>query len=396
MSTTKKQRNYTIDFYRFLFGFSFVIGHTLIITFRTFTPKETGGLNFSYDTLLVFTAFAGYFMMQNFKRQQVNAIENNISPVNQAFTYLKSRLKGLGPMFVFVNLFGFVAMRIWLKTPITDLLDAFLNHLPEFFGLYLTGLGMGTNYDGLFGELPAEFITLCQPVWFVSGLFIASYILYYLLAKNEKLTLGIIVPCVAIFFYGSLWIKGSQANWPNFFSIGDLKINAALIEMFCQLGFGCIIWTAVDALKGKEFKKPAKIVVSIIQGFLMILMPIRTFIPMGTKLNPFTFGWPASYIIALIFTFLVLLNKDYATKVLNRKIFGVLGGLSMHLYMIHWPIIILVNALVPSLVQNSLIGFIDVIVVLSMVAAAVAKKVDGKVQKRLSSGSLIFEDKEIG
>lgn len=114
--------------------------------------------------------------------------------------------------------------------------------------------------------------------------------------------------------------------------------------MFCQLGFGCIIWTAVDALKGKEFKRPAKIVVSIIQGFLMILIPIRTFIPMGTKLNPFTFGWQASYIIALIFTFLVLLNKDYATKVLNRKIFGVLGGLSMHLYMIHWTIIILVDA----------------------------------------------------
>lgn len=214
----------------------------------------------------------------------------------------------------------------------------FLNHLFEFFALYLTGLGMGINYDGLFGELPAEFITLCQPVWFVSGLFIASYILYYLLAKNEKLTLGIIVQCVAMFFYGSLWIEGSQANWPNFFSIGDLKINAALIEMFCQLGF----------------------------------------------------GWPASYIIALIFTFHVLLNKDYATKVLNRKIFGVLGGLSMHLYMIHWPIIIRVNALVPSLVQNSLIGFIAEIVVLSMVAAAVAKKVDGKVQKRLSSGSLIF------
>lgn len=107
-------------------------------------------------------------------------------------------------MFVFVNLFGFVAMRIWLKTPITDLLDAFLNHLPEFLGLYLTGLGMETNYDGSFGELTAEFITLCQPVWFVSGLFIASYILYYLLAKNEKLTLGIIVPCVAMFFYGSL------------------------------------------------------------------------------------------------------------------------------------------------------------------------------------------------
>lgn len=29
-------------------------------------------------------------------------VYHSISPVNQAFTYLKSRLKGLGPMFVFV------------------------------------------------------------------------------------------------------------------------------------------------------------------------------------------------------------------------------------------------------------------------------------------------------
>ena len=49
--------------------------------------------------------------------------------LNQAFTYLKSRLKGLGPMFVFVNLFVFVTMRIWLKTPIRDLLDAFFESL---------------------------------------------------------------------------------------------------------------------------------------------------------------------------------------------------------------------------------------------------------------------------
>lgn len=378
----KKERNYTIELFRFIFALGFIAGHILIISFRTFTPRESG-VSMPLDTLLVFIALSGYFMMQGFKRQQQTAIANSVSPVTQAWTYLKGRLRGLGVWFLLASLVGFIAIRIWKGTPISEWFDAFLNHLPEFFGLYLTGLGMGTPYDGLFGSQPAEYITLAQPLWFVSGLLIAGFLLYFLLAWNEKVTLGIIVPFTCFAFYGSLWINGIQPNWPYFFKIGDLMLNDGMVDMFCNLGIGCLLWKANDALKDRQFTKGFTVFLTVVQAFLLIFIPFRTLVPDSMPNYPFTFDWPTAYLLSIIFVGLLTLNRDYATKVLNRKCFGYLGALSIYIYMFHWPIIILTNALVPSLVQKSLPLFILVVCAITMVLSMLAHKVNPKLQNWL-------------
>lgn len=382
--TMKKERNYTIEFYRFIFAVGFIVGHIAIVAFRSFIPKETG-VSIPLDTLLVFIALAGYFQMQHFKKNQQKAIENNISPVSQAWGYLKNRIKGLGPWFLLASLMGFIAIRIWRATPLLEWFDAFLNHLPEFCGLYLTGLGMGTPYDGLFGTLPAEYITLAQPLWFVSGLFITSYLLYYLLAKNEKVTLGIIVPATCLIFYGSLWINNIQPNWPFFFRIGDIMLNDGLVDMFCNLGIGCMIWKAVDTLKSKEFSKGFTLLITIVQAFLMIFIPFRTLCPDNLAFYPFTFDWPTAYLLSILFVFFLTLNKDKATKVLNKKCFGYLGSLSMYIYMFHWPIIIGVNALLPNLIKTSLPLYILVVVVITAILSVWARQMNPKLQNWLNS-----------
>lgn len=252
--------------------------------------------------------------------------------------------------------------------------------MPEFFGLYLTGLGMGTPYDGLFNTLPAEYITLAQPLWFVSGLLIAGFLLYFLLAWNEKVTLGLIVPFTCFVFYGSLWINGVQPNWPYFFQIGDIMLNDAMVDMFCNLGIGCLIWKANDALKNRQFTKGFTVFLTIVQAFLMIFIPFRTLVPDNIPAYPFTFDWPTAYLLSIIFVFLMTLNKDKATKVLNRKCFGYLGALSMYIYMIHWPIIILVNAVAPSVIQNSLPLFILIVSVITLALSMLAHKVNPRLQ----------------
>lgn len=380
----KKERNYTIEFYRFIFALGFIAGHVMIISFRSFVPRETG-VSIPLDTLLVFIALSGYFMMQGFKKQQPASLANGVAPTAQAWTYMKGRLSGLGVWFLIANFVGFVAIRIWRNTPILQWFDAFLNHLPEFFGLYLTGLGMGTPYDGLFGTLPAEYITLAQPLWFVSGLLIAGSLLYFLLALNEKVTLGIIVPFTCFIFYGSLWIGGIQPNWPEFFHIGDIMLNDAMVDMFCALGIGCLIWKANDALKERQFSKGCTMLLTIVQGFLMIFIPFRTLVPDNIPNYPFTFDWPTAYLLSIVFVFLLVLNKDNATKILNRKCFGYLGGLSMYIYMFHWPIIILVNAVAPAIIQASLPLFILIVIVVTMVLSMIAHKVNPKLQGWLKS-----------
>ena len=379
----KKERNYTIDFYRFLFALGFVFGHIAIVSTRSFF-NTTSSFTFGFDTLLVFIALAGYFLMDNFKRQQQASIDNKIPPVTQAWTYLKGRIRGMGPWFLLANLLGFIALRIWKQTPILQWFDAFLNHLGEFFGLMLTGFGMGTPFDGMFGEAPAEIIFLCQPVWFISGLFICSYLLYFLLARNEKVAVGIIVPFTTILFWGSLYITGKTPNWPLFWNLGDFTINLGLIDMFCSLGIGCVIWTAVNALKDKKFTKPVTVVLTIVQAFFMLFIPFRTLVPLNLPGNPFTFNWGPAYIICVLFTFLLVLNKDGATKVLNHKVFGYLGGLAMYVYMLHWPFIIGVYAVAPSLAENMPL-YILIVVVLSFATSILAFSLNKKLQAWLRS-----------
>lgn len=115
----KKERNYTIEFYRFIFAVGFIAGHVLIISLRSFIPRETG-VSMPLDTLLVFIALSGYFMMQSFKRQQEAMAAKQISPITQAWNYTKGRIRGLGPWFLLASFVGFVAIRIWQHTPITE------------------------------------------------------------------------------------------------------------------------------------------------------------------------------------------------------------------------------------------------------------------------------------
>ncbi len=115
----KKTRNYAIDFYRFLFAMGFIVGHIAIVGFRSFAPRESAS-TFAFDTMIIFIALSGFFMMQHFKKCQAKAAGQNIHPVTQAWGYLKGRIRGMGPWFLFANLLGFVALRVWKQTPVTQ------------------------------------------------------------------------------------------------------------------------------------------------------------------------------------------------------------------------------------------------------------------------------------
>lgn len=381
----KKTRNYTIDLFRFIFALGFVFGHLAIILGRLPGRESSKSFTFALDTLSVFICIAGYFMMSHFKKQQAKAEKDKISPVNQAWNYLKSRIRTLGVWFLIGNIGGFIGLCLFTHTPLNQWFDAFLNHLGEFCGLMLTGFGYGTALHGAYNSASSEYILINGPLWFVSGLFICSYFLYYLLAKDEKKTVGIIIPLISLFFYGSTYLNGVQPFWRNFAHIGDFNINLAMIDMFCNLGIGCLMYEGVQALKDKEFSKPFTIFLTVIQTFLLIFIPFRTLCPTNVSWNPFTFNWGPAYLLSLLFTFLLLLNKDKATQFLNRKVFGYLGGISMHIYCLHYAVIILVYVLFKDFVEKNVGIYILVVIIITMLISIIAKLVSKPIDNWLLS-----------
>lgn len=382
----KKERNHAIDFFRFLFSIGFVIGHMAIILGRL-PGRESGGFTFALDTLAVFICIAGYFMMAHYRKTAAIMRERGVDALGQAWDYLKSRIRGIGVWYLVGNITGFVGLCLWNKTPVTQWFDAFLNHLGEFCGLMLSGFGYGTNIHGLYGTASSEYTLINGPLWFVSGLFICSFVLYYMIARDERKTVCFVVPITAILFYGSLYLMPEiqQPFWHSFLHFGDFNLNVGLVDMFCNLGLGCLMYVGVEALREREFSRPFYILVTVVQTFLLIFIPFRTLGPTNVPWNPFSFGWGSSYLLALLFTFLLVLNKDGATKFINRKALGALGHLSMYVYVLHYSVIILVYVLAPWIVETSVPLYVGLVIAIVIAISVIAARLDRRIQPWLAS-----------
>ena len=70
-----KERNYTIEFYRFMFAINFILVHAIMIFplgymgFTMSAAKDAYIYEQAFDVILPFMIFSGYFMIDVYKRQ---------------------------------------------------------------------------------------------------------------------------------------------------------------------------------------------------------------------------------------------------------------------------------------------------------------------------------------
>lgn len=342
----KKERNYTIEFYRFMFAINFILIHGLMIFplgymgFTLSAAKDAYIFESAFDVILPFMIFSGYFLMHGFKKNQSD------KPAHiQALNYLKTRIKSLMPILLIGLLAGFIANGIYRGYSLSQYPEYFLSCIGEFLGLQLTGIGMGNGFVGSWYSTSAAVKLLCNtPMWFISGIFVCGYLVYYLLAKDEHKFLSVILPFVALLFLGSCWINDTIPLWNAMINIGDFTINSDLILMFVGLGIGCEIWVAVDALKNKKWSKGGKIFLSICQFVCTAVVLIRSWVSLNSAFmqNYFNIGWGATFLYSIFFCFFILLDVDYVSRcpLIHNKIWKTPGALSMYIYIIHFPVFI--------------------------------------------------------
>ncbi len=347
----KKERNYTIEFYRFMFAINFIFVHGLMIFplgYMAFTMSAAADkyiFEQAFDVILPFMIFAGYFMMQGFRKKKDAGLNENVSASKQAWAYLTSRVKALMPLLLIGLFLGWLANGLWRGYSLAQYPEYFLSCIGEFLGLQLTGIGMGNGFVGAWGSTSAAVKLLCNtPMWFISGIFVCGYFVYYGLAKDEEKFLGYIVPIVSILFLGSCWATDTLPLWNVFMTIGDFSINTDLILMFVGLSLGCEIWLAVNKLKDVKWTNGAKIFFTVCQVICTVVVLIRTWVSTNSDFmtNYFNIGWGPTMIFSILFCFFILLNVDYCTRcpIISNKIWKVPGQLSLYIYVIHFPILI--------------------------------------------------------
>ena len=341
--------NYTIEFYRFMLAINFCLVHSLMVfpmfVFGSNVPFFYAGL----DVIVPFMAFAGYFMMKGFVRQEQEAKLLHKSAGRQAWEYLKSRLVSLGPTYLVASILGWLMINIWNNKRILDWPIHLLNSIWELLGLQITGAGFGNPSVGTAwypepGAWPPVQM-LGSPLWFISGLFVAGFMVYFLLAYKKELFLGFIAPVFTLFFYGTHYL-GEQPMWYQITNIDGLKIAQGWPEMFVGLSLGCLLYVAVDKLKNKNWSKGMIVFLTIVQIIMTIVVWVRSWVPIWIPFGIyFDLGWASVHLLTLIFTFLVLLNVDKCTrcKIFSSKIWATPGRMAVYFYMLHWPILYIVS-----------------------------------------------------
>lgn len=358
----KKPRNNCIEFLRFTFAINFVLIHVMQVfplAYLGFTASAALDQYIfvsSLDIIMPFITFAGYFLMAGFKRKQQQDEAMGLTPGQRAGGYLKERIISMAPYFVLAMVLGMIANGIWRGySSFGEWLNFFLASIGELLGLQLTGIGMGNGFVGVWGSVKSPIRILSNsPLWFISGMWVCGYAVYYFLARNEKKFLDGFIPIFALLFYGACWASDTNPIWQTYLCLGDVYtlgdqvtawgINASLINMFVGLGLGAEMWRIVDKLKKVEVTKGTKIfftVLVVITGYVCFA---RSWWSTNRPLfqNYCNIGWGAAYLHSLIFCVLVLLQKDYITtsKLFNGKIWSYPGRLAMYIYMFHFPLIL--------------------------------------------------------
>ena len=352
-----KKRNVAIEFWRFFTAIAIIGFHVGWIIARScngsngywMTPSNTWFFGAS-EVLLLFTITAGYFMVSHYKKLAKDPKYNERSAISRAGEYTWTRIKALLPVLILGYVLGVLICTKFFYPDYTtkDVFSMLLNSIWEFLGFHAAGLR----------SLGGEFFNLNGPLWFISAMIIIGYFIYWGLCKNEDVTAGFIAPLLTIFLAG-WWsftdTRAAQTAWSTFgtqlastngmggsatSATATVGFNNGLIFVMLGMLIGVIIYYVIEKLKEHEFKSGIgltilNLVVTVLLGWYIIYQP--TWFELER--------WPVAFLCIMVVA-LSLLNKDKLTKFLNNDVtnglLSYLGGLSLYVYMLHYPVAILI------------------------------------------------------
>ncbi len=353
-----KTRNVAIEVWRFLIALAIIGFHTGWIIARScdgslgYYMETTNWFFGSSEVLLVFTLTAGYFMVSHFKKRNLYKEYASKSASSRAWDYTWSRVKALMPVLILGYILGVIISTKFYYPDYNfqQVCSMIINSAWEFLGFHSVGLRSVGN----------EFFNLNGTLWFISAIIIVGYFLYWGLSKNEDFMSGIVAPFLFIFLSG-WWCftntRAAQTAWSTFGlqttstnGMGGSATSATAVIgfnnglLFVLLGMlgGMLLYYLIQKLKNHKFSGGAKTALTVVNlAASALLLWYTIYPPTWFELD----RWTVS-LLCIIVIGLSLLNVDGLTKILNNKtthgLFEYLGGISLYIYMLHYPIAILI------------------------------------------------------
>lgn len=293
------KKNHAIEIYRYFFAIFVCTLH-----FKEYygKPYPFGGAYLSVEFFLI---LAGFFEMKHIWKSQNEA---SISPEQSTITYFWSRIKRLYPQYA-VSLLLLYIYRIFINQKIT-LKSALVDYLPEWGMVQILGFGKFLN----------------SAMWYVSAMFVASLIIYYLAVKNKRKFVFILAPIIVVVIYS--WFYQDNHSLAG---IG-LKTRSFLVcdglwRALAGMALGSILYVIYD--KYKDWISEHLKVLRTLGEILILGLICYLFYGPGCTVKDFTL-----VILMCLFILSVMSGGSYLTILLNK--IPVKGKYTYALYCNHW------------------------------------------------------------
>lgn len=391
---TVKKRNSAIEIWRFVIAVAIIGFHIGFIIANTcngsngYYMDSSNWFFGSSEVLWIFTITAGFFMVSHFKKRAKDKDYNSKSASSRAWAYTWSRIKALIPVLIIGYILGVLICTSFYYPDYNfqQVCTMVVNSFWEFLGFHAAGLRSAGN----------EFFNLNGPLWFISAIIIVGYFLYWGLCKNEDFMSGIIAPFTFIFLGGWWCFTGTRASQTAWSTIGAqtastngtggaatdttaiLGFNNGLLFVLMGMLAGIVLYYLINRIKDHKFTSAG-------QWGLTFLYLICGGLLLWYTIYPATWfnleRWTVA-LLCIVVIGLTLLNKDKITGLLNHEkvndFFSYLGSISLHIYMLHYPVAIFVLKLLGPNSATSSYSFWTVFiptVILTIIFSMILKSV---------------------
>lgn len=339
----KSSKISTIELWRFILTVAIALGHL-----NTFIWRDSGeDLIFTGGRVLAFFLFlSGYFLMAHYQKHKK---EDSAKPAKAAWKYTGGRFKALYPTIFMGVLFAFIVRNAISGTKITEIFGVFMDSIWEFLGISQIGAVGLLELKTVIVEPVAGVSQLWNgPLWYISALIIAGLFLYYIVSKNEDFFTGLFAPLFVVLTYASVGL--TDIGWDRT-SVNAIGFPNGLARVMAGMCIGMLIYYIVDYLRKKKFSEGMKLTFSVLHIGIAIFLIYTIYA--GISWSEFTNG-----IIILLFTIILLTNKDYISALYdNSSVCNFLGRLSLYYYASHIVIVFLIAHIFPEMSYHASIVF---------------------------------------
>lgn len=288
--------NYFIDFIKFIFSLIIVLYHTWVFSYG----YGYGLFNYGYLAVGFYFIVTGYLMMQTLEKEKNSKEKIGIRTIK----FIRKKIGGIFPYILFSFIVGSIIiyaedclnLSFWLKN----------NMIAEIAQIGILGFKFSIN----------------GATWYISAMLVALSFLYPLAIKFKDNYYTLIAPLLLLFFMWLVYSFGIKIDSPT--EINFIGFNG-LYKSFIFLLLGNISYFVTKKLKSISFNKTGKIVLTIIEVFLLINL-ICT-------MHFYMFGTITFAVMTLLLVVITFSGKSYSKEIFNKPFYKKLGTFGFIMYL---------------------------------------------------------------